>query len=216
MQPAACAAQVPVARDGVRYGWRAHCACALVLARPARAPELSIGSSTFHVERRLPSLRTLKPACAWCVDCSWTGGEAHLKRRGSVRPAGAAHRGLRGPPSPIRNSRPEIGDRHRKSRRYLYQLSRCERPAKPQGAWRRARRSRVRGAAAALEGQALYQAVHEASSERKDPIRPFIALTVAYSAQFVTNSLLEASSYRPAGGNPGQYRAPDAECSAGD
>ena len=130
-------------------------------------PSPSIGSSTFHVERRLPSLRTLKPACAWCVDCSWTGGEAHLKRRGSVRPAGAAHRGLRGPPSPIRNSRPEIGDRHRKRRRYLYQLSRCERPAKPQGAWRRARRSRVRGAAAALEGQALYQAVHEASSERK-------------------------------------------------
>ena len=130
-------------------------------------PSPSIGSSTFHVERRLPSLRTLKPACAWCVDCSWTGGEAHLKRRGSVRPAGAAHRGLRGPPSPIRNSRPEIGDRHRKSRRYLYQLSRCERPAKPQGAWRRARRSRVRGAAAALEGQALYQAVQEASSERK-------------------------------------------------
>src|SRR5205814_8261612 len=129
-------------------------------------PSPSIGSSAFHVERRLPSLRTLKPACAWCVDCSWTGGEAHLKRRGSVRPAGAAHRGLRGPPSPIRNSRPEIGDRHRKSRRYLYQLSRCERPAKPQGAWRRARRSRVRGAAAALEGQAMYQAVHEVCRER--------------------------------------------------
>src|SRR6266480_2749327 len=129
-------------------------------------PSPSIGSSTFHVERRLPSLRTLKPACAWCVDCSWTRGEAHLKRRGSVRPTGGRTAAF-GPPSPIRNSRPEIGDRHLERRRYLYQLARCEGPAKPQGAWRRARRSRVRGAAAALEGQAPYQAVQEASSERK-------------------------------------------------